>query len=157
MSLIEVARFYCLIIIEFVILHCNNVSRVFSFGFVRACWMIGDWCLVPVRDWLVSLPLVWFFTDSFLAVCPFCLCGFYFRSGFCGGSIFAHLDALFFCCVLLCFYLLSVLHFGKAICSGPGHLDLLEGSLILTTCSVTLTALGFGCQPLWATGMVWIC
>ena len=98
MGLTEAARFCCFII-EFVMLHCNNVSRVFPIHSMHVRGVISDWRLIPVCDWLVCLPLVWFFTGSFGGV-PFL---FHFCSNSCGGSIFVHLDALFFRCVLLCF------------------------------------------------------
>ena len=82
MSLIEVARFYCLVIIEFVMLHCNNVSWVFLFSLKCDYWMVSDWHLIPVHDWLVSLPLVCVFHRLIFCSVPFCLCRFHFRSGF---------------------------------------------------------------------------
>ena len=39
------------------------------------------------------------------------------------------LDALFFHCVLLCFFGLSVLHFRGTMCSGPCQLNFAWGSL----------------------------
>ena len=103
MSLIGVARFYCLVIIEFAMLCCNNVSQVFLFSFMHACWMVSDWHLVPIHDWLVSLPLMWFFTNYFSAVCPFVFAGFIFTPSFVRARSLHALMALFFCCVLLCF------------------------------------------------------
>ena len=67
MGLIEAARFCCFII-EFVVLHCNNVLQVFPIHSMHVCGVISDWHLIPVHDWLVCSP----FSPVLLAVHPFC-------------------------------------------------------------------------------------
>ena len=54
--------------------HCNNVSWVFPIHSVRVRGVISDWRLIPVRDWLVCLPLAWFFTGSFGGACSVHVC-----------------------------------------------------------------------------------
>ena len=70
MGLIEAARFCCFLI-EFIMLHCNNVSWVFPIHSMHVRGVIHDWHLIPVHDWLVCSLLAWFFACSFGGA-PFC-------------------------------------------------------------------------------------
>ena len=123
MGFIEATQFCCFLI-EFIVLHCNNVSWVFPISSMHVRDMISDWCLIPVHDWLVCSPLVWFFSPVLLAVHLFVSFSLRFSWRF-------DLCALMPCfsIVYYCAFGLSVLHFGRAMCSGPGHLNFAWGSL----------------------------
>ena len=99
----KVARFYYLIVIEFVMLHRNNVSRVFPV--LLGAWLLGGRWLtfwfVPV---IVSLGHHWcgFSPINFLQCILLSPAGFTFTLHLLKSDLVC-VNALFFFCVILCF------------------------------------------------------
>ena len=113
-------------------LHCNNVSWVFPIRSMCVCGVISDWHLIPVCDWLVCLPLAWFFTSSFGSA-PFC---------FISALILMEIRSLHtlmpcFSVVYCCAFLAVSIALWKGYVFWPWSSEfLLEGSL--TVCSVII-------------------
>ena len=98
--------------------------RVFPIHSMHVGDVISDWRLIRVRDWLVCSSLVWFIRLFFWRCAFFVSFSLQFSWRF-------NLCALMLCfsVVYCCAFELSVLHFGRAVCSGPCQLNFAWGSL----------------------------
>ena len=150
MGLIEAVRFCCFII-EFVMLHCNNVLRVFPICSMRVCGVISDWRLIPVRDWLVCSPLVWFFAGSFGGA-PFC---------FISAPILMEVRSLralmpCFSVVYCCAFLAVSIALQKGYVFWPWSSEFFAWGLLNCVFCYHWLALDFVCLSSWAAWMAWI-